>query len=230
MSDLPPPSPGRPQTGIPSAPSAPAVAQPGDTQPSYVPLSGVSVAGFVCSVLVCIPILAQLLGLILGIVGLSQTSGGRRRGRGWAIAAVIISPLVALGLCAVGCVGFVFFKAVVTLPQNVQLVLAASDDDLAAAARALHDNHFSERLKLQVDDQALVAFARRVEAAYGHLTGIRRADEVLKQTADGQSHLIHVIGQFDDEEIDIKITTGFKGLTAQIDDIVVGDFALMPRQ
>ncbi|MCP4246896.1 MAG: hypothetical protein GY778_07590, partial [bacterium] len=128
-----------------------------------------------------------------------------------AIAAVIISPIVAVLWGVVGWFGFTFFKAMVVLPDQVQIVLAAGDDDLAAAARALHDNHFSDRLKLQVDDQALVAFARRVEAVHGRLTGIKPAVEPVSMTDDDQSLVLNVIGQFSDDEVDIAIITAFKG-------------------
>ena len=59
-----------------------------------VPLSGMAVAGFVSSVTVCCPVFSPLLGLIFSLVGLSQTKGGARRGRGLAIAGLIISLLV----------------------------------------------------------------------------------------------------------------------------------------
>lgn len=58
------------------------------------PMSGMAVAGFVSSVTVCCPVFSPLLGLIFSLVGLSQTQGGARRGRGLAIAGLIISLLV----------------------------------------------------------------------------------------------------------------------------------------
>ncbi len=58
------------------------------------PMSGMAVAGFVSSLIVCCPVLSPLLGLIFSLVGLSQTKGGVRRGRGLAIAGLIIAILV----------------------------------------------------------------------------------------------------------------------------------------
>lgn len=58
------------------------------------PMSGMAIAGFVSSVIVCCPVFSPLLGLIFSLVGLSQTKGGARRGRGLALAGLIISLLV----------------------------------------------------------------------------------------------------------------------------------------
>ncbi len=58
------------------------------------PMSGMAVAGFVSSVIVCCPALSPLLGLIFSLVGLSQTKGGVRRGRGLAIAGLIIAIIM----------------------------------------------------------------------------------------------------------------------------------------
>jgi len=53
-----------------------------------VPFSGVSLAGFILSMFGLITVIA---GLICSIVGLVQCSGNKRRGRGFAIAGLIIS-------------------------------------------------------------------------------------------------------------------------------------------
>ncbi len=66
------------------------------------PMSIMAVTGFVSSLIVCCPVLSPLLGLIFSLLGLSQTKGGMRRGRGLAIAGLIISivviPLQGLGI------------------------------------------------------------------------------------------------------------------------------------
>ena len=58
------------------------------------PLSGMAVAGFVSSVTICCPVLSPLLGFIFSVIGLMQTREGMRRGRGLAIAGLIISLLL----------------------------------------------------------------------------------------------------------------------------------------
>lgn len=78
---LPPePWPGR---GYPSAPPYP--------YPAPHPTSGWAVAGFVLALVSCAP-----LGLIFGIVALVTTRDGSQRGRGLAIAAIVISALWAV--------------------------------------------------------------------------------------------------------------------------------------
>lgn len=59
---------------------------------------GVSVAALILSLLCC----TSLIGLILGFVGLGRTSGGQRKGRGLAIAAVVLGGLGTLGGIGVG--------------------------------------------------------------------------------------------------------------------------------
>lgn len=60
------------------------------------PVSGMAVAGLVSSIVICCPVISPLLGLILSGIGLSQTSGGQRRGRGLAIAGILVSLLVGV--------------------------------------------------------------------------------------------------------------------------------------
>ncbi|HRB03822.1 MAG TPA: DUF4190 domain-containing protein [Ilumatobacteraceae bacterium] len=68
--------------------------QPSGQQPST---SGMAIASLVCSlvgVVVCgIP---AVLGVIFGFIGLSQTKGGARNGRGMAIAGVVVGIAVVL--------------------------------------------------------------------------------------------------------------------------------------
>jgi hypothetical protein len=76
----PPPYGGPPYGGPPMPPVQP----PKST-------SGVAIAGFILAFLIA------PLGLILSIVGLVQTGGGRRKGKGLAIAGVVISLLLIIG-------------------------------------------------------------------------------------------------------------------------------------
>lgn len=64
------------------------------TSAGPAPMSGLAVAGFVSSLIVCCPVLSPLLGLILSLVGLAHTKDGLRRGRGLAIAGLGIALLV----------------------------------------------------------------------------------------------------------------------------------------
>ncbi|MFC5729625.1 MULTISPECIES: DUF4190 domain-containing protein [Nocardioides] len=72
-------------------------APPGGGFPNQQPKTdGVSVASFVLSLLCC----TGLLGLILGFVGLSRTKGGKRKGRGFAIAGIVLGLLGTIALVA----------------------------------------------------------------------------------------------------------------------------------
>lgn len=87
-----------PQSPYPQGPHDPP-AQAGGARPQ-APLDVVSVVGLVLAVLLA-PV-----GLVVSIVGLVRTSGGRRRGRGFAIAGVVVSVVVSI-LVAVGVVALV---------------------------------------------------------------------------------------------------------------------------
>ena len=64
--------------------------------PPRRPTSGWAIAAFVLGLLACVP-----LGVIFGIVALVETRGGRRSGRGLAIAGLVISALwVPVGVIA----------------------------------------------------------------------------------------------------------------------------------
>lgn len=71
--------------------------------------SGWAVAAFVLGLLSCVP-----LGLIFGIVGLAQTKGGKRSGRGLAIAGIVLSGLWAVGGIVAAVIGLMVNDALVT--------------------------------------------------------------------------------------------------------------------
>jgi hypothetical protein len=58
--------------------------------PTRPPLDGVSVASVVTALLGLTPV-----GLVLGVIGIVRTAGGRRRGLGLAVAGILVSILVA---------------------------------------------------------------------------------------------------------------------------------------
>ena len=108
MSMPPPPPPGDPfpQPGGQFPPQPPNGFQP---YPASAPMgakqrnSGMAVASLVCSLVGLIPCfwflqVMGLLGAIFGFIGLKQTKGGERGGRGLAMAGVIIG-IVLVVLC-----------------------------------------------------------------------------------------------------------------------------------
>lgn len=77
---------------------------------------GVSIASFVLSLLCC----TGLIGLILGFVGLSRTKNGQRKGRGFAIAGIVLgvlSLLVVAGLV----IFLVYFANTLVTPDNAKV-------------------------------------------------------------------------------------------------------------
>lgn len=99
----------------------------GGSDPLPPKTDGLSIAALVVSFLcVCAPV-----GVILGIVGLSRTKGGKRKGRGLAIAAIIVGILMTLLSAAIVIFAVVLADKVV-LPGNAevgQCVNIDQDDD-----------------------------------------------------------------------------------------------------
>ena len=116
-----------PTPGPAMAPGGPVGVPPAFNEP--VRWSAAAVAGFVLSLVGCLIVTAPL-GLILGIVGIVTTRGGRRRGMGLAIAAIPISLLTGVfSLIVVANVvvfGQVLFQAKEQLPQLLKLDAAST--------------------------------------------------------------------------------------------------------
>lgn len=113
---MPPPPPSDPFPQQPPGWQAggPLPAQPPGYQPypagAPMPMkqgnSGMAIASLVCSLVGVIPCfwlfqIMGLLGTVFGFVGLKQTKDGARRGRGMALAGLIIGIVLV-----VGCIGF----------------------------------------------------------------------------------------------------------------------------
>lgn len=91
--------------------------QPGYGAPQQpVKTDGVSIASFILSLLCC----TGLIGLILGFVGLSRTKGGQRKGRGFAIAGVVLGALGVLAGIGFG-VFIAFFASQVVSPGDAKV-------------------------------------------------------------------------------------------------------------
>jgi len=219
-----------PMTGF--QPSSPAGVPPGfyNRAVGRAPMSAAAVAGFVSSLAICIPLITQLLGIICGVVGIVRTSGGRQRGRGLAIAAVCISPLAALVWMVVLVAAYTMVSSGVAVCRLTLPLLSAEEAELAELVSELRQSAFSERLKIKVDQAAVTAFVDRVGKAYGPLQGVEAAEDLITDKGRDQV-LVRLVGKFRDGRQDILITLGRKrSLRVEIDDIAVGDLALMPRQ
>ncbi|MFQ5490229.1 MAG: DUF4190 domain-containing protein [Phycisphaerae bacterium] len=198
------------------------------TRQAQVPMSTACVAAFICSLLLCIPFLTQLVGLILGIVGIGYTSGQKARGRGLAIAAVVISPFGALAWCALA---LVWMQTILPMSgMGQQLERLWNDETLAEATTFLYEDILSERLKVRVDQPALQAYARQVIARYGKIQSMNPADEFTTQRFDDDGWVLNFQGRFEQGPADIAIDVGLDGLKPQIDNITVGELVLAPEQ
>ncbi|HWJ66951.1 MAG TPA: DUF4190 domain-containing protein [Nocardioides sp.] len=116
---------------------------------------GVSVASFVLSLLCC----TGLIGLILGFVGLSRTKNGQRKGRGFAIAGIVLGILsVIAGIAAI--VFFVVFAQSVVTPDNAEVGqcvdLEAEDDTILLTKAKCAEEHDAEIVAVvEVDEENL---------------------------------------------------------------------------
>lgn len=104
---------GPPQGGFPGGP----VNEPPKTD-------GVSIAALITSFLCCL----APIGVILGFVGLSRTKGGRRKGRGLAIAGIIVGIIVSLASAGIGAAVFIFADSIVT-PGNAEVGQCVNVDE-----------------------------------------------------------------------------------------------------
>lgn len=77
---------------------------------------GVSIAALVLSFLCCF----APLGFVLGFVGLRRTKGGQRKGRGLAIAAIVIGLIMTIVVGAIAAAIFIFADSLVT-PGNAKV-------------------------------------------------------------------------------------------------------------
>ncbi len=89
------------------------------------PYDGISIASLVLSVLCC----TGIVGVILGVVGLVRTSGGRRRGR-WAAVTGIVLGVLAIVATTLGVIGLVASDLLRQVtPDNAEVGQCVDIDD-----------------------------------------------------------------------------------------------------
>ena len=178
------------------------------------PWSVSSIVGFVLSLLGC----SAPLGFILGIVGIVRTSGGQRRGRGLAIAAIPISLLtgavaflLAFGLFVMGAIGVI----VSLLPM-----LLSTDAEASKNAVSLLREVASDDFNASVSDEQLQAWLLQVAAKHGRLVKIGRPSPAPRSAgSDGVGFGIE--GKFINGRTSILITLSKQGWRYAIEDMAV---------
>lgn len=124
-----PPEPGeQPYQPYGSNPYGGAPASPYGAPASAPGLDGVSIAGFVLSLLCC----TGFVGAILGIVGLGRTKDGVRRGRWAAVCAIVIGAVGTLATVG-ATIFFVWFGTSTVSLDSVDAGQCADIDELSGA-------------------------------------------------------------------------------------------------
>ena len=106
-------------------------------------MDAVSLTGFILSLVCCGPV-----GLVLGIIGLSRTKGGRRRGRWAAVAAIVVGVLTTIGV-VVGAVLLGNVVASFKTPSNAEVgdcvdFQDETDDAVTMRAKECSEPHDAE--------------------------------------------------------------------------------------
>lgn len=189
------------------------------------PMSGMAVAGFVSSVIVCCPVLSPLLGLIFSLVGLSQTKGGVRRGRGLAIAGLIIS------IVSVPLQGFAI-PMIAGLSKSWIRIIAAStafqSGDTDAGISAWYGLGSDDLKSTMTEDE----FADWVNAEFKKRGGLQSLMLITNQqgsrSPDGKRIPLQWQAQFPSETIDIytHMRMGSWGHMT-LENVTIGDAGLV---
>jgi hypothetical protein len=216
-----------PEDAYSSEPAAPYPEAPYPPQPA--PMSTAAVTGFISSLVFCIPLVTQLLGLILGIVGITKTSAGRARGRGLAIAAVVISLAASAVWLLVGATLVPIMLAMLSIAGDIRPLLEADHAELPTIVNRLYEGSFSERLKQRVSERDVVGYIERVHQTYGDLKGLGSSSQLWQATSSESADLA-LTGRFTNGTVGVRVTLGLGGSNLEIDNITVGDLVLAPDQ
>jgi len=192
------------------------------------PMSGVSVTAFVFSLLVCLPIINAVLGFILGVVGIFHTSGGRRRGRGFAIAAIPIS--LVTGAVAVFCLIVVIVALGGVIDLGVQLAdIVDGYDGNATTLSAGVYGLLSDDFRDEVDSDEFRVWVEEVFSKHGKLVNIHANGSEPDPGYHNGMLVIEMTGKFKNGKAPITITldlTDYQSIV--VDNIAVDDHS--PRR
>ncbi len=227
MSQFDDPQPPAPPPAQPAAPQQDAFdAEMTPTGPA--PMSAMAITGFVSSLIVCCPVLSPLLGLIFSLVGLSQTKGGVRRGRGLAIAGLIIS-IVAIPLQGLAIL-------MITGPAGswIRIGIASTSfqaGDTDAGISVWYDMASYDLNSAMTEDE----FAAWINAEFKKHGGLKslqlNPNQQGSPSADGNSVELQWRAQFPSETVDIYtyFSVGSWGHLS-LENITIGDAELIAAE
>ncbi len=191
------------------------------------PMSAMAVTGFVSSLIVCCPVLSPLLGLIFSLVGLSQTKGGARRGRGLAIAGLIISivviPLQGLAIPVIA--GFVQSGMRITF-ASASFQSGDSDAGISAWYGLASDD-----LKSAMTEDEFAAWVNAEFKKHGGLQSLQMLSQQGTPSPDGQRVQLTWRAQFPSETVDVytEFSVGSWGVML-LENVIIGDAELIAAQ
>lgn len=184
----------------------PGAAQPGSYAPAVsgppTRWSAAAISGFILSLLGCTGV-GAVLGLILGIIGIFATRGGRRRGMGLAIAAIPISlimGLMSLGLAVLAIAGVRMSHVATELPA----IMGAEAAGPSAAADVLL-NLASDEFREEVGPEGVLPWLVHVAKTHGKFVeAVPTTGNPMGSTPEGHLYL-SLDGKFVNGRTNIKI-------------------------
>jgi hypothetical protein len=210
---------------------AAATGQPPEEIGHRPPMSISAVAGLVCSLIIVVPFLTQFLGGVLGIVGIVQTSGRRRRGRKLAVAALGISIVVGIGWFVGGGLFFrSMFQSVDPVCERVCNLLVVDEEKLPAAAAEVREDVFTKRLKANVEAADLVAFVQQARRTHGQFKSLRRVRSTRSEADPPGTWPVRFMAEGDAGRAEVVVLIYFQGFEAKLDNLIVGDVSLLQIQ
>ena len=206
----------------PPPPSTPFVPQESGALDRSQRWSAAAIAGFVLSLLGCTGI-GAVLGLILGIVGIVVTHGGRRRGLGLAIAAIPISLLTGVLSVLIG-LSVAMFMAIAAVVEDLPALLELDASGIASLRELTTDDFNTE-----VTDEDFRIWLAQLSEKHGKLISISLETGPPTTTKRDGHPVISLPGKFVNGGANISIVLSPEGLRRlRIDDIEVD--GLSPRR
>ncbi len=172
-----------------------------------------AIAAFVLSFLLAL----APIGVVLGGVGILVTHGGRRRGRGLAIAAIPIGIMMT-GMTTILALGIYIASQTSLLGSQVTDTWKGSRADIPSRSTALYEK-CSDRFRDAVSGEAFEAWAAGVAEKHGSLQGTKRSAQAI--TSAVGTTTMHVTGQFVNGPADIAITFAFPSFTPEVDGLAI---------